>query len=213
MGYHRAGFEVVGVDIKSQPEYPFEFYRADALEFPLEGFDAIHASPPCQAYSAMTKVNGTQAKHPQLIAAIRNRLIVCGVPYIIENVVGAPLSNPVMLCGTMFGLRLKRHRLFESNFPQVPLQCRHSDSPCDIEIMNRGWKKTRFVPVYGSGGCKAGHLWNEAMGIDWMKRPQLAEAIPPAYTEWIGKELIERVFSFFPTKRADMFAMGTKWLG
>ena len=99
MGYHRAGFEVVGIDIAPQPNYPFEFVQADAMEFPLDGFDAIHASPPCQAYTALAT-----GKHPRLIEPMRERLASSGVPWVIENVVGAPLRQPVLLCGSMFGL-------------------------------------------------------------------------------------------------------------
>lgn len=114
MGYHRAGFEVIGVDIKLQPHYPFKFYQADALAFPLEGYDAYHASPPCQAYSEATPIT-TKSKHPQLIRIVHDLLIKLDKPYVIENVEGARwhLENPIMLCGTMFGLDVWRHRWFE----------------------------------------------------------------------------------------------------
>ena len=189
MGYWRAGFDVVGVDIVSQPHYPFEFHQADALTYPLSGFDAIHASPPCQFYSSL----GSQYdrdRHPDLVAVIRERLIATTVPYVIENVVGAPLQNPVIFCGTSFGLPLKRHRQFESSVLLFGLNCHHDRFKADIPIMNHGWKMTAFVPVYGSSGCKAPDRWNEAMGIDWMTKRELAQAIPPAYTEWIGRQLI-----------------------
>ena len=122
MGYHRAGFEVVGVDIKPQPHYPFEFHQADAMTYPLEGFDAIHASPPCQGYSPHVSSEssawaGTRGKdEPRLIGAVRERLV--GHAYVIENVVGArrELRGPLLLCGTMFGLPIARHRLFEMNW-------------------------------------------------------------------------------------------------
>jgi len=193
MGYHRAGFEVVGVDIKPQPHYPFEFHHADALEYlAAHGaeFDAIHASCPCQRHSSMTARWGRQEEHPNLIAPTRRALVALGKPYVMENVVGAPLYNAVMLCGSMFGLRsgdwyLERHRLFESNvLLWVERDCRH---------------KGRAIPVYGHAGGQSKRdrikfpsteAWREAMGIDWMTGPELAEAIPPAFTEYIGKQLI-----------------------
>src|SRR5574337_20985 len=112
MGYHRAGFDVVGVDINPQQRYPFEFHQADAMTFDLSGFDAIHASPPCQAY---TVLGGREdlSHYPDLVDAVRERLQASGKPWIIENVPGAPLRDPITLCGAMFGLRRYRHRLFE----------------------------------------------------------------------------------------------------
>ncbi|MDE3197585.1 MAG: DNA cytosine methyltransferase, partial [Acidobacteriota bacterium] len=129
-GYGRAGFEVVGVDLKPQPRYPFEFRQADALALDsdfIASFDAIHASPPCQSYSDLAKRNGNAHEWPRLVEPVRRMLQQSGLPYIIENVEGAPLLNPVVLCGTMFrGLRVLRHRLFESNFPIIaPLHGRH----------------------------------------------------------------------------------------
>lgn len=119
MGLANAGFEVTGVDIFDQPNYPFTFYKANALEFDLSGFDFIWASPPCQAFTLAQRIQKNQ--HPDLIEPIRQRLIETNKPYCIENVVGAPLINPILLCGSMFpGLRVYRHRLFESNFKIVP---------------------------------------------------------------------------------------------
>ena len=116
MGYWLAGFDVVGVDIEPQKRYPFRFIQADALTFPLSGFDLIHASPVCKGYSATAVLN--DASHPRQIEAVRERLAGSGIPYVIENVPGAPLRSPVMLCGAMFaGLRVYRHRLFEASFP------------------------------------------------------------------------------------------------
>jgi DNA (cytosine-5)-methyltransferase 1 len=126
MGYHRAGFEVVGVDLVPQPHYPFVFVQADALTYPLDGFEVVVASPPCPGYSRATAFHrGARAKHPLLIEPIRERFKAQGVPYVIENVEGAPLLHPILLCGTMFGLRSIRHRLFESNVPL--LQPHHPD--------------------------------------------------------------------------------------
>ena len=189
MGYHRAGFEVVGVDIKPQPHYPFEFHQADALTYPLDGFDVIHASPPCQRYSVATVFHpGRQAQHPDLVGPVRERLIVAGVPWVIENVMGAPLRNPVMLCGTMFeGLRVYRHRNFEAHPPIYwpPPLGPHT---------HRAAEPGRHVPDHG-WMTVAGHFSDvraasEAMVIDWMSRDELRQAIPPAYTEWIGRQLL-----------------------
>lgn len=191
MGYSRAGFKwIVGVDIKPQPNYPFAFVQADAMTFNLDGYDFIHASPPCQAHTTLRALQGDK-EYPDLIAPTRERLIASGKPFIMENVMGAPLLNPITLCGSSFGLRLRRHRLFESNYVLFQPPCRHYDSPCDIEILNHGKRLTRFVPVYGSSGGKAPHLWNEAMGIDWMTKAELTQAIPPAYTEWLGKQMLQ----------------------
>lgn len=184
MGYHLAGFEVVGVDIAPQPHYPFKFIQADALTFPLDGFDAIHASPPCQAFTLAQRIQNNE--HPDLIAPIRERMKATGKPYVIENVVGAPLENPVMLCGAMFpGLAVYRHRLFESNFPlNVPA---HPDHVAPLRKMGRPPLAGDFMHVVGnfSGVARA----KEAMGISWMVRDELREAIPPAYTQFIGEQM------------------------
>ncbi|KKN25152.1 hypothetical protein LCGC14_0887610 [marine sediment metagenome] len=179
MGYHRAGFRVVGVDIEPQPRYPFEFILADAMTFPLGGFDFIHASPPCQAFTVARVIHGRE--HPDLLSPIRERLRQQPTPWVIENVPGAPMRSDLILCGSMFGEpRLRRHRLFEFWEPPPNLQ-----PPCPC---NHG-KQT--ISVFGHGG----HIyhgvaeWREVMGIDWMTRDELAQAIPPAYTEWIGRRL------------------------
>ncbi len=125
MGLHRAGFEVVGVDVSPQPEYPFEFVRADALKFPIDGFAFVWASPPCQAFTAYKRRTAHVRPRRNLIPATRARLEAAGVPYVIENVVGAPLIDPVMLCGSMFGLDVQRHRLFETSFDVAQPACRH----------------------------------------------------------------------------------------
>lgn len=190
MGYHRAGFEVVGVDISPQPRYPFEFIQADALDYLKkhgQEFDAIHASPPCQGYSSITP---DKSKHVYLIAPIREILKTTGKPYVIENVPGARkhLHNPLLLCGTMFGLNVIRHRYFETH-PALwftPYSCSHQK-----KAVKCGRTPDRLSQYHSI----AGHFPDmdyakDAMGIDWMKRHELAQAIPPAYTEWIGKELI-----------------------
>lgn len=203
-GYHRAGFEVVGVDKVHQPRYPFEFHQADALEYLAEHgheFDAIHASPPCQRHSTMTIRWGRQEEHPNLIGPTRKALMSLGKPYVMENVVGAPLCNAVVLCGSMFGLRsgewqLQRHRLFESNIMLwTPGECRHKGRALAVYGHAGGTSRRDGIRFPGTGA------WPEGMGIDWMTGEELAEAIPPAYTEWIGKQL--RVFLEGRTQMAD----------
>jgi DNA (cytosine-5)-methyltransferase 1 len=196
MGYHRAGFEVVGVDIKPQKHFPFEFHQADAMAFPLGGFDAIHASPPCQRYSVASKShNGNPHSHPDLIGLTRERLTKSGSVWVMENVVGAPMRSPLMLCGTMFkGLRVLRHRLFESN---AALSGRHHGThPLCYTLDKRKPhygkldEMAAFVQVNGGGNCTV-RAASDAMGIDWMSKEELNNAIPPAYTEWLGKQMIE----------------------
>ncbi len=198
MGYHRAGFEVVGVDIKPQPHYPFEFHQADALEFPLEGFDVIHASPPCQDYAVTRSIpHRDSSRYPRLIEVVRELLAATTNPFVIENPPPAPLHNPLMLCGTMFGLQTRRHRLFECHPPIyfAPFQCNHS------QRVKRGRESNlAYYTASADSGMVtvAGHLFSlragsKAMGIDWMTRAELAQAIPPAYTEYIGKWLMKVV--------------------
>lgn len=183
-GYARAGFEVVGVDIEPQPHYPFEFYQADALTFPLDGFDAAAASPPCQAHTLCQRIRDNN--HPELIGPIRARLKAAGIPYAIENVVGAPLIDPIELCGAMFGLRTYRHRLFECSFPiEAPY---HPDHTAPVRKMGRPPQPGEFMHVVGNfSGVKQAR---KAMGIDWMPRDKLREAIPPAYTEYVGRAMM-----------------------
>ena len=202
VGYHRAGFDVVGVDHRPQPSYPFEFVQGDALEYVVahgHEFDAIHASPPCQRYSIATKVHGQEkaATHPDLVLPCRELLNSSGLPWVMENVVGAPLDNPVMLCGTMFGLRVFRHRLFESNvFLMTPPHPKHNGSTGS----HRGYSRGETGPGGRNGYvCVAGHNFvreagAKAMGIDWMRnRRELANAIPPAYCRFIGDQLISHL--------------------
>jgi len=192
MGYHRAGFDVVGVDIRPQPRYPFEFVQADALRFPLDGFDAIHASPPCQAHTSMKTMHNA-LPHSDLVPEMRRRLRSTGVPWVIENVVGAPLIAPVLLCGTMFGLRcndaeLRRHRFFEPSRLILGPSCRHRDRSV-IGIYGKGCRDSRrkFDKSVAEFGVEHGRI---AMGIDWMTLAELCQAIPPAYTEFVGREIM-----------------------
>lgn len=195
MGYHRAGFQVVGVDIRPQPRYPFTFHQGDALEFLKEhgrGFDVIHASPPCQAYSVCGTLPHCQRDYPKLLEPTRELLQACGRPWVMENVVGAPMPDSINLCGTMFGLRVFRHRLFESS--HLLLQPYHE--PHRERIGFNG-----FVCVAGDGDSgkrtrvPADHRtkvsWERGMGIDWMSKRELTQAIPPAYTEFIGRHMRE----------------------
>lgn len=194
MGYHRAGFDVVGVDINLQPHYPFTFHQADALTFPLDGFDVIHASPPCQAYSRTGHLaisQGARRSALMLIEPIRKRLQAAGVPYVIENVEGAPLVSPLLLCGSVFGLRVRRHRLFESSAFVLCPPCQHGTQGRPVGVLNWG----RWGHEIPNGGRLAASLRDaqDAMGIDWMNRAELAEAIPPAFTEFIGSQLLQNL--------------------
>jgi DNA (cytosine-5)-methyltransferase 1 len=193
VGYQRAGFEVVGVDIEPQPNYPFEFHQADALTFPLNGFDVVHASPPCQGYSTQTQV---RANHPRLIEPLREHLRRTGLPYIIENVEGARryLLEPIRLCGSSFGLDLRRHRYFETNWGLVGKPCDHTwQTPRFRSLQISRVRAGLLSPVVGVHG----HLNYRgefplrcaAMGISWMTNGELVEAIPPAYTTFIGEQL------------------------
>ena len=201
VGYHRAGFEVVGIDINPQPDYPFEFHQSDALtwlaEHGTDGFDAIHASPPCQRASALTK--GTQKyagrDHPNWIPQTRRALKDTGLPYVIENVIGSDLRKDLILCGEMFGLDVVRHRYFELGL----FRCEQPQHPRHRGRV-RGWEHGTYYDgpyraVYGKGGAKGKiHEWQDAMGIDWTAhRRSIAEAIPPAYTAHIGTDLAAHV--------------------
>lgn len=189
VGYARAGFEVVGVDIEPQPNYPFEYIQADALTFSLAGFDAVVMSPPCPRFSRATSFHrGAREKHPSLIEPFRTKAQVSGLPYVIENVEGAPLYCPIKLCGSMFGLRTYRHRLFESNIPLVAPP--HKKHRAPVAGPGAIAKDGEFWSVGGHFGQKD-RAQREALGIDWMKtQEEIANAIPPAYTEWIGKQLM-----------------------
>lgn len=186
VGYHRAGFEVIGVDIKAQPHYPFEFHQANAFYVFMDPafirqFDAIHASPPCQRY-----VRGglaTRDDHSDFLPTVRTWLEFTSLPWVIENVPGAPMRDDVVLCGSMFRLEVRRHRWFECSFPVSPLTpcCDHSRPVAGV-----------YGNAHGAAGAWPGMLpgdldtWSRAMGIDWMTVAELSQAIPPAYTEHVG---------------------------
>lgn len=187
MGYHRAGFDVTGVDIAPQPRYPFAFVQGDALEYVAahgHEYDAIHASPPCQAHSHITP---DRSKHIDLIPETRAALESSGLPYVIENVMGAAksLRHPIMLCGAQFGLKVYRHRLFESNV--MLLMIPHTPHRDNTPRAGRGISSKGFIVV--SGHFSGIDYCRMAMGIDWMTGKELAQAIPPAYTEFIGRQL------------------------
>jgi len=198
MGYYRAGFDVVGVDIKPQPHYPFEFIQGDALTFPLEGYDVIHASPPCQGYSVVRHLPNHR-EYPLLLGEMRDRLAASGCIWIIENVMGAPVQHGVILCGSMFGLQVRRHRFFEiSHLAFAPGPCQHRED--FVSVFGHCVIRQRTNPEYTGPRCgKRSNLFTsyplekgrEAMGIDWMIQKELSQAIPPAYTEFIGRQLIE----------------------
>lgn len=217
MGYHRAGFEVVGVDLRPQPRYPFEFIEADVLSLDpafIAGFDAIHASPPCQAHTAMKTMHNAK-EHLDLVPETRALLNASGRPWIMENVVGAPLLDPILLCGTMFGLgvedaELRRHRLFETSF-SIPLhpECQHG-ARATIGVYGghvRNRQRARTIGIYGEGARDSRRKFDKgvpdftsdqgraAMGIDWMTLAELSQAIPPAYTEWLGHQLMAHIQS------------------
>jgi len=192
MGYSRAGFEVVGVDIEPQPHYPFTFIQADAMEFlasaDLSPFTFIHASPPCQAYSSITHCQGDPGSHADLLAPARELLERSGSRWVIENVPGAPMRADFKLCGCMFGLSVQRERWFETSWHGFDLR-----PPCHHRAL--------AVGVYGYGGPRgssgrlSGRLasWRQAMGIDWMEAQELTQAIPPAYTEYVGSALLAAI--------------------
>ncbi len=203
MGYHRAGFEVTGVDIKNQKRFPFEFIQADAIEVLndldfISQFDMITASPPCQTHSAtrhLRDAQGGTTKKIDLIPETRAGLIASGKTYVIENVVGAPLINPITLCGSSFNLKVRRHRMFESNVQLMGLPCDHKSQGRPVGVygaMNdnpQGMDRKTGKYVFGGKTAETIEQAREAMAIDWMIWGELVEAIPPAYTEFIGKQL------------------------
>lgn len=189
-GYQLAGFHVTGVDLVASPRYcGDDFIQANVLEVDLSGYDAIHASPPCQRYIRSGNV-AKDGRHPDLLPSVRERLEATGLPWVIENVPGAPMRADIVLCGSMFGLDVRRHRWFETNVPIPPwtLACDHSRPIAGV-----------YGHPHGKGGAWAGMLpsdlatWSSAMGIDWMNAAELAGAIPPAYTRWIGEHLLAQL--------------------
>jgi DNA (cytosine-5)-methyltransferase 1 len=217
-GYRRAGFSPYGIDNNPKPlrHYPFPYLCMDALEamdrllagegltfsngetLYLDDFAAFHASPPCQNDSRLRKLTISQGKakfYPKLIKPIRKRLVKTNKPFIIENVVGAPLRDPVTVCGSYFGLPIRRHRLFECSFEAWSTPCAHYMEIQDKPPLHRLTGKSRVVGCYGNGRGKGDNkaLWQWAMGITWMIRSEMTEAIPPAYTEYIGKYLMKVV--------------------
>ena len=195
VGYDRAGFHVIGVDIKEQPNYPFTFIQSDALEFDIPDWvDFVHASPECQRFS-VTRHIGTMNidNYGDDIEPIRAKLKATGKPYVIENVPGAPLDNPIVLHGTMFGLKVVRKRLFESNvFLMAP------DQPIGKTFTNAASGYSSFANgathISVAGKNFNPHDARKAMGIDWMStRKELALSIPPAYTHYIGDQIISYI--------------------
>lgn len=215
VGYHRAGFdEIVGVDIKPQPRYPFTFVRADAMTYPLDGFDAIHASPPCQAHTSLRSMWNSKNHEDLLTPAMARFDAEAKVPWVAENVMGAPMRAAIRLCGTSFGLgtgtaELRRHRYFElAGFVMFAPPCAHYSRSLVIGVYGDGngrdYRKHPVRPntdgVWGSAGGSSVRDGTqqfstaeraEAMGIDWMTGDELSQAIPPAYTEYIGRRLLE----------------------
>lgn len=204
-GYHDAGFEVVGVDLQPQGNYPYTFVQMDALEFLMRGgaarFDVIHASPPCQAYTRKAADWGRKRnhwiEHPDLLGPTREALQRTGLPYVIENVVGAPIDAQLMLCGSMFGLRIQKHRLFEANWalPMAPATCNHEDLYNPWQGKGRSADKLRaamgidWLPISGGASRKAGYTGD------------LFNAIPPRYTEHVGAALLQEVGAQYPEDR------------
>jgi DNA (cytosine-5)-methyltransferase 1 len=192
MGYHRAGFDVVGVDIHPQPRYPFAFVQADAMTYRLDGFDAVHASPPCQDHSVLSRNYGAPEHGTGwLLAATLERLRAQPAPWVIENVVGAALPSAFILCGASFGLGasgldLNRHRQFETSFAMLAPPCQHRPG-LTIGVYGNGtnsWHRRKL-----GRNLRVAEM-REAMGIEWMRREELSQAIPPAYTEFIGEQLL-----------------------
>ena len=192
MGYAKAGYEVVGMDIKHGKRYPFKYIRRDVMTLrpeDLEGFDLIHASPPCQTYSVTKHLRVAQGKSTSkqdLLFQVRSLLVVSEIPYVIENVKGAPLIDPVQLCGSAFGLKVRRHRLFESSMELRGTDCHHKEQGKPVGI----YGSMRDEIPGGGHTAKTMPEAHEAMGINWMIWGELVEAIPPAYTHYIGQQIM-----------------------
>lgn len=204
MGYWRAGFNIIGVDIKPQPRYPFKIYQANALEvlytlisggefegYRLSDFDGIHASPPCQKFSPLRFITGVE--YTDLLTPTREFLEQSNTPYVIENVGDAPMKNPMLLCGTMFGLRTFRHRQFEYSLNGTRIKPPPHNPHLRQQVRKLGDTALpyQFVQVAGHGSGIRESRW--ALGIDWMSRDELSQAIPPAYTSYIGCHLLNHL--------------------
>lgn len=188
-GLSEAGFEVTGVDIKRSKNYPFKFIEGDALEADCSGFDLIWASPPCQAYTIASKSQRNAGKiYPDLMGVTREKLITTGIPFIIENTPGAPMRVDIILCGSMFGLRVIRHRWFECSFPIFRLfpTCQHHRSP--ITVCGTG--TTSWNRAKNGGKCHTIQEMRDAMGIQWMNRGELSQAIPPVYSKYLAEQFL-----------------------
>ncbi len=222
-GYADAGFEVIGVDINPQKHFPYTFFQANALDvlnmllsdsglwqgYALDDFAVIHASPPCQEYSSTRHLRNATAARPiireKLVSRVNLALRETGLPYVIENVPGSPMPDSITLCGSMFGLPIRRHRWFAcSHYLYAPGPCQHTDS-C-INVIGgkiRGYGSLRSQTLYHTAKGETrrreayfrSSVGEKAMGIDWMTRAELSEAIPPAYTAWIGRQLMDIVRS------------------
>ena len=193
MGLHRAGFDVTGVDIAPQSRYPFRFIQGDALAQDLTGFDFVWASPPCQRYTVSQNASKNRSAHPDLVGPVRDMLTAWGGPWIIENVVGAPLRNPVQVCGLALGLKVKRHRRFESNIQIVGTPC--GDHSQDYYLVHGKEVRCRVRMGADPKGTRCGlrvatDIGRKAMGIDWMTRTEMSESIPPAYSEHLGRQVM-----------------------
>jgi len=199
MGYHRAfpDAEIVGIDIEPQPRYPFTKVLGDAnnifeMIWPrLRDFDLIHASPPCQDYSSLRTSHGGHGT-AWMLPLMLGRLRTCGLPWVVENVAGseAEMGNFITLCGSSFGLGVRRHRNFATSFPLMAPPCAHYLQPEPVDVTGTGGPTPDRVRVGGGVSRKPRNLDHarEVMGIDWMNRRELSQAIPPAYTEWIGNQ-------------------------
>jgi DNA (cytosine-5)-methyltransferase 1 len=193
-GYARAGFEVTGIDMKHGKRYPHTYIRGDVRDYLhpefLNQFDVIAASPPCQTHSITQHLRNAQGKSTtkiDMIPETRAALIATGKPYIIENVEGSPLINPIKVCGSAFGLKVRRHRLFESNVSLKGTECRHKEQGKPVGI----YGSMRDEIPNGGHTAKTMAQANGAMGIDWMIWGELVESIPPAYTEFIGRQVMK----------------------
>jgi DNA (cytosine-5)-methyltransferase 1 len=195
MGLSRAGFDIEGWDIRPRLSYLWERHIANALDADLSGFDFAWASPPCQAHSTLRHCRkGERRQYECFISRTRDKLIAWGGPYIIENVPGAPLINPVQLCGSSFFLRVRRHRIFESNRTLIGSVCRHKEQGQPMDVSGTGGQRVnRRKDDHGGGCCKPHNLLEAqvAMGINWMVRSEIAQAIPPAYSEFLGRQIIK----------------------